>query len=65
MDDAFDARVRAWEEQYRCASEAQPERRKEFKNLSGIPLKPLYTPADAKSTYDEALGFPGRLRTER
>lgn len=37
-----------------------PERQKEFTTLSGIPLKPFYTPADLKDfDYMEKLGVPG------
>jgi len=59
MDEVSEARVREWEEQYKCATDAQPERRKDFKNSSGIPLKPVYTPADVRSGYEEGRGFPG------
>jgi methylmalonyl-CoA mutase N-terminal domain/subunit len=36
-----------------------PERRAAFETSSGIPLKRLYTPADAPTDYAAALGFPG------
>ena len=36
------------------------ERDVRFESLSGIPLKPLYTPEDvAGKSYDERLGRPG------
>ncbi|MBI2864920.1 MAG: methylmalonyl-CoA mutase [Chloroflexi bacterium] len=59
MGAASDDRAKEWEEQYRCAMEAT-DCRGERKNLSGIPLKPLYTPADVASDHDGALGFPGQ-----
>ena len=36
-----------------------PERRAEFRTLSGLPLNPLYTPEDVRGSYFESLGFPG------
>ncbi|MEM4846078.1 MAG: methylmalonyl-CoA mutase family protein [Acidilobaceae archaeon] len=37
-----------------------PERQKEFTTLSGIPLKPIYTPVDLRDhNYMEKIGFPG------
>jgi methylmalonyl-CoA mutase N-terminal domain/subunit len=48
------ARTR-WEQ----AFAASPATDKRTVNRSGIELKPLYTPQDARRGYDEALGFPG------
>lgn len=40
--------------------EHHPERKKEFRNISEIPVKRLYSPLDAKSfRYMKELGFPG------
>ncbi len=36
-----------------------PKRDVRFETLSGIPVKPLYTPEDVKGPYDEKLGYPG------
>ena len=36
-----------------------PERKKEFKTSSGIPLPPVLAPADEDADYLEQLGFPG------
>ena len=37
-----------------------PERKKEFQNHSGIPIKRLYTPEDAEALdYMRDMGFPG------
>jgi methylmalonyl-CoA mutase N-terminal domain/subunit len=44
-----------WEEAY----SKSPERDAEFSTMSGIPIKPLYTPDDVESSYDEKLGYPG------
>ena len=39
-----------------------PERKREFKTSSGIPIKRLYTPEDVKNLdYSRDLGFPGQL----
>ncbi|HYZ93305.1 MAG TPA: methylmalonyl-CoA mutase family protein, partial [Actinomycetota bacterium] len=38
-----------------------PKRDADFETLSGIPLKPLYTPMDdAERDYRERIGFPGQ-----
>jgi len=44
-----------WEETY----SKNPERDTEFSTMSGIPVKPLYTPDDVEGSYDEKLGYPG------
>jgi methylmalonyl-CoA mutase, N-terminal domain len=44
-----------WEEAY----SKNPERDAEFSTMSGIPIKPLYTPDDVEASYDEKLGYPG------
>jgi methylmalonyl-CoA mutase N-terminal domain/subunit len=36
-----------------------PPREVRFETLSGIPVKPLYTPEDVKGSYEEKLGYPG------
>ncbi|MCX7991234.1 MAG: methylmalonyl-CoA mutase family protein [Proteobacteria bacterium] len=36
-----------------------PERKKDFKTFSNIPIKRLYTPADTEFSYIKDLGFPG------
>ena len=38
-----------------------PEREENFKTISGLPLKRLYTPLDLKDlNYEDDLGFPGQ-----
>ena len=38
-----------------------PEREENFKTLSGLPMKRLYTPLDLKDlNYEKDLGFPGQ-----
>ncbi len=54
MDTKKTARDR-WEEAY----SKSPERDAEFSTMSGIPIKPLYTPDDVEGSYDEKLGYPG------
>ncbi|HEV8225249.1 MAG TPA: methylmalonyl-CoA mutase family protein, partial [Rubrobacteraceae bacterium] len=54
MDTKKGARER-WEEAYSKNS----ERDAEFSTMSGIPIKPLYTPDDVEGSYDEKLGYPG------
>jgi methylmalonyl-CoA mutase, N-terminal domain len=44
-----------WEDAY----SKSPERDAEFSTMSGIPIKPLYTPDDVEGSYDEKLGYPG------
>ncbi len=36
-----------------------PERDVRFETLSGLPIKPLYTPDDVTGAYDERIGRPG------
>ena len=57
---ALDTRKNAksrWEEAYSKAS----ERDAEFSTMSGVPIKPLYTPEDVEGDYDEKLGYPGEF----
>jgi len=54
VDTTKSARDR-WEEAY----SRSPERDAEFSTMSGIPVKPLYTPDDVEGPYDEKLGYPG------
>jgi methylmalonyl-CoA mutase, N-terminal domain len=44
-----------WEEAY----SRTPERDAEFSTMSGIPVRPLYTPDDVEGSYEEKLGYPG------
>ncbi len=55
MDTGKKARDR-WEESY----EGRGERDAEFSTMSGVPIKPLYTPEDVEGDYDEKLGYPGQ-----
>jgi methylmalonyl-CoA mutase N-terminal domain/subunit len=45
-----------WEEEYANSKERDDI---EFSTMSGIPIKPLYTPEDVEGTYEEKLGYPG------
>src|SRR5215203_57441 len=44
-----------WEEAYSKG----PERDTEFSTMSGVPVKPLFTPEDVEGEYEEKLGYPG------
>jgi methylmalonyl-CoA mutase N-terminal domain/subunit len=44
-----------WEEAYSKSS----ERDAEFSTMSGVPIKPLYTPEDVEGDYEEKIGYPG------
>ena len=52
-----------WEkETYRPFVADAPERELRFESLSGIPIRPLYTPADLEDwRYGEKLGYPGEF----
>ncbi len=52
---------RRWEETtLKRTIQNRPERRKEFTNESGMPLKRIYTPCDVEDLdYVSDLGFPG------
>ncbi len=52
-DPAYDE----WRERY----DATPELEREFRTLSGDPVKPLYTAADLPADMDEAVGLPGQF----
>jgi methylmalonyl-CoA mutase, N-terminal domain len=54
LDTRKSARDR-WEEAYR----ENPERDAEFSTMSGVPIKPLYTPEDVEGDYEEKIGYPG------
>ena len=49
-----------WSEEVQQKLAKRPERKKEFVNTSGIPIKRLYTPLDNnKMDYLSEMGFPG------
>ena len=54
MDTKKTARDR-WEEAYA----KRDERDVEFSTMSGVPIKPLYTPEDVEGPYEEKMGYPG------
>jgi methylmalonyl-CoA mutase N-terminal domain/subunit len=55
LDTRKDAKER-WEEAYSKTPEREGA---EFSTMSGVPVKPLYTPEDVQGDYDEKLGYPG------
>ncbi len=54
MDTKKTARDR-WEEAYT----EKEERDVEFSTMSGVPVKPLYTPEDVEGEFEEKIGYPG------
>ncbi len=54
MDTKKNARDR-WEEAYA----ERGERDEEFSTMSGVPVKPLYTPEDVEGDFEEKIGYPG------
>src|SRR3990170_1642085 len=57
MSDDLERDALRWQEAYDVA----PERDADFETLGGIPLKPLYTPLDARDRdYGDKLGSPGQ-----
>jgi methylmalonyl-CoA mutase, N-terminal domain len=51
-----------WTEKVERKGKDQPERKKEFFNASGVPVKRLYTPLDTDHIdYPEEIGFPGNF----
>ncbi len=54
MDTKKTARDR-WEE----ANAEKEEREVEFSTMSGVPVKPLYTPEDVEGSFEEKIGYPG------
>ncbi|MBW1860903.1 MAG: methylmalonyl-CoA mutase family protein [Deltaproteobacteria bacterium] len=56
----LDEKFEGWSKNLEEKLAKRPERKKEFVNTSGIPVKRLYTPLDNKQTdYLSDLGFPG------
>ena len=55
MDTKRNARDR-WEEAYAEMNERDDV---EFSTMSGIPIKPLYTPEDVEGDFEEKIGYPG------
>lgn len=57
-----DGKKRWEEESYRPFVERTPERDVPYETLSGIPVQPLYSPADLKGwRYEDKLGYPGEF----
>jgi methylmalonyl-CoA mutase, N-terminal domain len=55
LDTKKNARDR-WEEAYAEMNERDDV---EFSTMSGIPIKPLYTPEDVEGDFEEKIGYPG------
>src|SRR6185503_14541649 len=57
-----DGKKQREEESYRPFVERTPERDVPYETLSGIPVRPLYTPEDlAGWRYEDKLGYPGEF----
>lgn len=53
-------RYQNWYEKfYKPVTQKYPERKKEFKTSSGIPIPPITPPDEIRTGYDEELGYPG------
>jgi len=52
-------KIAEWEASYKKSLEMRPEIKKDFKNLSDMTLKPIYTPKNIDDDYIAKLGFPG------
>jgi methylmalonyl-CoA mutase N-terminal domain/subunit len=58
--DAIRKGLKQWQERaYKEWMERLPETKQEYQTASGIPVKPLYTPADVIDTRYPGQGFPG------
>jgi methylmalonyl-CoA mutase N-terminal domain/subunit len=56
MSDDLERHALEWQKAYEQAQ----QRDADFETISGIPLKPLYTPLDDRDRdYEDALGYPG------
>ena len=59
--DDFAEQFKAWEERELAAFlKKAPERQKEFRTLTGFPVKRVYTPLDLADTPPEDIGLPGQ-----
>ena len=59
-DVKIEKKFNQWQKNYQESLERHPECKNKFENISGLSLKPLYTPLDAQtSKYNEKVGFPG------
>ena len=47
-----------WEEAYA----EKDEREVEFSTMSGVPVKPLYTPEDVEGSFERRSGTPASIR---
>ena len=55
----MDTRKKTARERWEEAYAKKEERDIEFSTMSGIPVKPLYTPEDVKGEFEEKIGYPG------
>lgn len=57
--DPFAVQKEAWQSRVEKGLARFPERKERFATNSGMPVERLYTPADSRTDYVQALGFPG------
>ncbi len=58
---SLESDLKGWQEKvYGPMVAKAPERAEAEGTLSGLPVKPLYTPLDVQGRYEDQLGFPGR-----
>src|SRR5215217_1095170 len=55
----LDTEKRSARERWREAYAERKERDVEFSTMSGVPVKPLYTPEDVEGDFEEKIGYPG------
>jgi methylmalonyl-CoA mutase N-terminal domain/subunit len=60
-DDDFAKQFEAWEQRELASFlKKAPERQKEFRTMTGFPVKRVYTPLDVADTPPEDIGLPGQ-----
>jgi methylmalonyl-CoA mutase, N-terminal domain len=56
---ALDTEKRTAKDRWEEAYAEREERDVEFSTMSGVPIKPLYTPEDVRGDFEEKIGYPG------
>jgi methylmalonyl-CoA mutase N-terminal domain/subunit len=55
----LDTEKRTAKDRWGEAYAGREERDVEFSTMSGVPIKPLYTPEDVRGDFEEKIGYPG------
>jgi methylmalonyl-CoA mutase, N-terminal domain len=58
-ESTLDTEKKTARERWQEAYAERDERDVEFSTISGVPIKPLYTPEDVEGDFEEKLGYPG------